>query len=76
MTDKLREHVEAMSREDLEAATERYYRLIMQSKDMFHPFICSPMGGQGADGLHDGYLIVPAPGADFFVHYVRKEDTE
>jgi len=29
------------------------------------PFICGYLGKQGSDGLHDGYLICPAYGADF-----------
>jgi hypothetical protein len=28
------------------------------------PFICGTMGKVGPDGLHDGYLICPAFGAD------------
>lgn len=28
------------------------------------PFICGTMGVEGSDGLHDGYLICPAYGAD------------
>ena len=30
----------------------------------FGPFICGTMGGKDASGLHEGYLICPAYGAD------------
>ena len=30
----------------------------------FGPFICGTIGPRGPDGLHDGYFICPAYGAD------------
>lgn len=30
----------------------------------YGPFICGTMGAKDASGLHDGYLICPAYGAD------------
>ncbi|MEM6746782.1 MAG: hypothetical protein AAF608_05130 [Pseudomonadota bacterium] len=62
-----------MSRAQLEEIAERYYRLSMQVKEMWHPFICGAPGEPGPDGLHDTFLICPAPGADFFVAYERKK---
>ncbi len=35
------------------------------------PFICGVIGKRGPDGLHDGYWICPAPGADVVVVFMR-----
>ena len=30
----------------------------------FGPFICGALGAEGSDGLHQGYMVCPAYGAD------------
>lgn len=72
------EAIRLMPRSQLEEVAEKFYRLGLQVKEGWHPFICGTQGDPGQDGLHDAYTVCPCPGADVVAVYRRDngEDNE